>query len=137
MPVHTFAQYGRGLLLMSLQIRRVYEAPHKDDGLRVLVDRLWPRGLTKEAAAIDQWCRDCAPSSELRKWFDHDRAKWVEFRRRYFAELASREEFLEPIRTQSGSERVTLLYAAKDMQCNHALALMEYLSATAPHASRN
>jgi uncharacterized protein YeaO (DUF488 family) len=122
---------------MPLQIRRVYDTPHKDDGLRILVDRLWPRGLTKEAAAVDQWCRDCAPSSELRKWFAHDRAKWDEFRRRYFAELASREEFLEPIRTLSGRKRVTLLYAARDLQCNHALALMEYLIATTPRVSRN
>ena len=88
---------------------------------------MWPRGLAKEAAAIDEWVRECAPSDELRKWFDHDRAKWNEFKRRYFAELRIREELLAPIRSMAQKKRVTLLFAASDTECNNAVALMEYL----------
>ena len=115
---------------MPLQVKRVYASPHHEDGLRILVDRLWPRGLAKEAAAIDEWVRECAPSDELRKWFAHDRAKWNEFKRRYSAELRSKEELLAPIRSMANEKRVTLLFAASDTECNNAVALMEYLDET-------
>ena len=111
---------------MTLQIKRVYDSPGRDDGLRILVDRLWPRGLTKQDAAIDQWIRECAPSNELRKWFAHDPAKWEEFKQRYFAELRDKEELLAPIRALSGKQRVTLLFGASDVEHNNAVALMEY-----------
>jgi len=112
---------------MSLQIKRVYLLPQREDGIRILVDRLWPRGVTKEGAAIDHWFRECAPSNELRKWFGHDRAKWKEFKQRYFAELRDKEELLAPIRALS-KKHVTLLFGASDNECNNAVALMEYLN---------
>lgn len=121
---------------MPLQVKRVYASPHPDDGLRVLVDRLWPRGLGKEAAAVDKWVRECAPSDELRKWFGHDRAKWNEFKRRYFAELGSKEDLLAPIRAMARKERVTLLFGASDVERNNAVALMEYLGAKEAEAGR-
>ena len=112
---------------MPLRVKRVYAAPRRDDGVRILVDRLWPRGLAKDAAAIDQWVRDCAPSDGLRRWFAHDRVKWKEFKRRYFAELRRKPAALAPIRALAKSRRVTLLFAAADTECNNAVALMEYL----------
>jgi uncharacterized protein YeaO (DUF488 family) len=120
---------------MSLQVKRVYATPQPDDGLRILVDRLWPRGLAKEAAAIDEWVRECAPSDELRRWFAHDRMKWNEFKRKYFAELKRKEDLLSPIRASAKKERVTLLFGASDTECNNAVALMEYLSAKGPKVS--
>jgi len=112
---------------MSLQVKRVYLLPHRDDGIRILVDRLWPRGVTKEGAAIDHWFRECAPSNELRKWFAHDRSKWEEFKQRYFAELRDKDELLAPVRALS-KKHVTLLFGASDNECNNAVALMEYLN---------
>ena len=100
---------------MPLQVKRAYASPHHEDGLRILVDRLWPRGLAKEAAALDEWVRECAPSDALRKWFAHDRAKWNEFKRRYFAELRSKEELLAPIRCLANKKSVTLLFGASDL----------------------
>ncbi len=119
---------------MSIQIKRVYEAANREDGVRILIDRLWPRGLSKDAAAIDLWLKDCAPSDGLRKWFAHDRTKWDEFKRRYFAELAAREEALEPIRSMDRAKRITLLYSAADTECNNAVALLEYLGMPLPSA---
>ncbi len=110
-----------------LQIKRVYDPPAPADGVRVLVDRLWPRGLSKEAAAVDEWVRECAPSDELRKWFAHDRAKWPEFKQRYFTELEQHEEAVGPLRTLAAKKRVTLLFGASDEECNNAVALKEYL----------
>jgi uncharacterized protein YeaO (DUF488 family) len=112
---------------MPLKVKRVYASVHPDDGMRILVDRLWPRGLTKEDAAIDQWVRECAPSDDLRKWFGHDRAKWDAFKQRYFRELGSKEELLASTRALARKKRVTLLFAASDLECNNAIALMEYL----------
>lgn len=112
---------------MPLQAKRVYDPPQRDDGLRILVDRLWPRGLSKEKAAIDEWIRECAPSDNLRKWFKHDPARWEGFKRRYFSELKDKEELLAPIRTSAKKKRVTLLFAASDAEHNNAVALMEYL----------
>jgi uncharacterized protein YeaO (DUF488 family) len=121
---------------MPVQIKRVYDAPARQDGVRILVDRLWPRGLTKENAAIDQWAKECAPSNALRKWFAHDKTKWGEFKQRYFAELAGKEELLAPIRAMIRNKRVTLLFGATDMACNNAVALLEYLTITESLAPR-
>lgn len=114
-----------------LKIKRVYEAPADDDGYRVLIDRLWPRGLSKETARIDLWLKELAPSTELRKWFAHDPEKWDAFRERYFAELESQDEVLDALRAQMRRGRVTLLYGAKDEQHNNAVALQIYLKKNA------
>lgn len=106
-----------------LKIKRVYEVPADDDGFRVLVDRLWPRGLSKESAHIDLWLKDVAPSDALRKWFAHDPAKWPEFQQRYATELAARAEALSELRAQMRRGPVTLLYAAKDAAHNNAVVL--------------
>lgn len=112
----------------EIRIKRVYEAPSDEDGRRVLVDRLWPRGLGREAARIDDWLKQLAPSGELRRWFGHDPAKWAEFRRRYRAELESEPEGLGTLRAQvAAGGVVTLLYAAKDQRHNNAVVLAEYL----------
>ncbi len=121
---------------MPFQVKRVYASPHSDDGVRILVDRVWPRGLTKQDAAIEQWLRECAPSDELRKWFGHDRARWEEFKRRYFAELGGKEELLAPIRALAKKKRVTLLFGASDVEHNNAVALMEYLCTKKPSKGR-
>lgn len=114
---------------MKIKIKRVYDPPAAEDGQRVLVDRLWPRGLSKEHAALDDWIREVAPSNDLRRWFAHDRAKWIEFKRRYFAELAAPEarEALSSIRSLAAKGVVTLLYAASDEEYNNAVALGDYL----------
>lgn len=107
--------------------KRIYEAPSENEGYRVLVDRLWPRGVSKEEAQLDEWCKEIAPSTELRKWFDHDSKKFEEFAQRYKGELTAQEDsvrhFLEVVQKQS----VTLLYAAKDEEHNHALVLKDFL----------
>ena len=110
---------------MSIKIKRVYERPDKEDGTRILVDRLWPRGLTKKKAAVDIWLKNIAPSTELRKWFDHDPDKWNEFVRRYRRELKSNKEQTLVLRQQVKQRKVTLLYAAKDEEHNEALVLKD------------
>ncbi|WP_221056355.1 DUF488 domain-containing protein [Methanoculleus chikugoensis] len=110
-----------------LRTKRIYEEPSVDDGIRILVDRLWPRGLSKEKAEIDRWEKDLAPTSELRKWFGHDPAKWDEFLRRYRAELEGKEEELARLRQEASEGTVTLLYAAKDEEHNNAVALKRYI----------
>lgn len=111
----------------DIQIKRVYEPADKDDGARVLVDRLWPRGLSKERAALTLWLKEIAPSVELRKWFGHDPERWKEFVDRYRAELAHNEAAVAQLRVLAGKERVTLLYAAHDTEHNDAVALAAYL----------
>jgi uncharacterized protein YeaO (DUF488 family) len=111
---------------MPILLKRVYEKPAKQDGVRVLVERLWPRGLTKQEANIDLWLKDAAPSSELRKWFSHDLTKWEEFKKRYFAELDLKEELLSPLVEQAQRETVTFVYASKEERFNNAVALKEY-----------
>jgi uncharacterized protein YeaO (DUF488 family) len=120
---------------MAIRIKRVYEEADCTDGFRVLVDRLWPRGLAKTDARIDLWVKQAAPSAELRKWFAHDPAKWQEFRRRYFAELDARPEDLASLHDAARHCTVTLLYAARDTLHNHALALKAYLEARYPAPS--
>ena len=110
-----------------IRIKRVYAEPAADDGLRILVDRLWPRGLTKAAARLDHWAKEIAPSSELRRWYGHDPVKWKEFRSRYFAELDERTEAVGAFRGLIAKGRVTFLSAAKAEKLSHAVALREYL----------
>jgi uncharacterized protein YeaO (DUF488 family) len=111
-----------------LKIKRVYDGVDKSDGFRILVDRLWSRGLSKEKAKVDLWLKDVAPSSELRKWFAHKPNKWAEFKRRYFKELADdKSELVGLIRKKAKEGVVTLLYAAKNEKYNNAVALKEYL----------
>ncbi|WP_333582224.1 DUF488 domain-containing protein [Methanoculleus bourgensis] len=110
-----------------IRIKRVYEEPSEDDGLRILVDRLWPRGLSKAKAKVDRWEKDLAPTTELRRWFGHDPAKWEEFLQRYRAELEGKEEALARLRREANDGTVTLLYAAKDEEHNNAVALKRYI----------
>lgn len=110
-----------------LQLKRVYEPASKRDGLRILVERLWPRGIRKEDLAADDWRKDAGPSSELRQWFAHDPAKWDRFRQKYFAELDSRPEAWEPIRKAALRRTVTLLFSSHDEEHNNAVALKQYL----------
>jgi uncharacterized protein YeaO (DUF488 family) len=114
---------------MNIKIKRVYEQPDKDDGRRILVDRLWPRGLTKEKAGVDLWLKDIAPSTELRKWFGHDPERWEEFKERYRAELAEagKMEVLRDIAERAREENVTLLFGAKDIRHNDARALEAFI----------
>jgi uncharacterized protein YeaO (DUF488 family) len=114
---------------VSIRIKRVYDAAAPGDGCRILVDRVWPRGLTKEAARADRWMKELAPSAALRTWFGHDPDKWPEFRRRYFTELERQGEAIEALRAETRKGTVTLLYGARDAQHNNALALKQYLEA--------
>ncbi len=112
---------------MKIAIKRVYEPPSKEDGKRILVDRLWPRGLTKEKAAVDLWLKEIAPGTALRKWFDHDPAKWDEFKKRYRQELKQNKEPVVLLKEQLKKHNLTLLYAAKDETHNDAVVLKEFL----------
>lgn len=112
---------------MDVRLKRTSEAARADDGLRLLVDRLWPRGVRKDSLKLDAWLKEVAPSTELRKWFDHDPEKWEEFQRRYFAELDAQPEALERLLGAVREGRVTLLYSARDTEHNQAVALKVYL----------
>ncbi|WP_188758891.1 DUF488 domain-containing protein [Edaphobacter acidisoli] len=113
---------------MSLHIKRVYDEPAKSDGTRILVDRLWPRGLSKENAHVDLWLKDVAPSDELRKWFGHEPARWPEFRARYRAEIKKNPAQIALLRQAIGKGPATLVYGAKDEQHNQAVVLYEFLT---------
>jgi len=113
---------------MKIKIKRVYEAPAKDDGMRILVDRLWPRGLTKQKAAIDLWLKEIAPTAELRKWFAHDPKKWTEFRKKYLQELKENKEQVSIIKDHLKQGAVTLVYGARDQEHNEANVLEELLN---------
>lgn len=113
----------------AVHLKRVYDPPAPGDGARVLVDRVWPRGMTKQAAALTLWMKDVAPSSELRKWFGHDPERWTEFRRRYRAELDANKEAVSRLRDMTRHGVVTLLYGAHDTAHNQAVVLAEYLGA--------
>lgn len=112
----------------EIKLKRVYEKPEKSDGTRILVDRLWPRGLTKEKAAVDLWLKEIAPSTELRKWFGHDPKKWRSFRSRYETELKQHGDELKLIKEKAKSGTVTLLYGARDQEHNEAIVLKELLA---------
>ncbi len=112
----------------AVRIKRIYDPVSPDDGKRILVDRLWPRGVKKGAAMIDEWMKDIAPSDELRRWFSHDVSKWREFRDRYEKELGQRSELLERLKKDARSGPVTLLFAAKDTEHNNAVVLRDVIN---------
>jgi len=112
---------------MPIKLKRIYDEASKSDGMRILVDRLWPRGISKERAQVDEWMRDISPSNELRKWVHEDPSRWAEFKRKYFKDLREHEEALDVIRKTAKRKTVTLLFAAKDEKQNNAVALLEYL----------
>ncbi len=111
----------------SVRLKRAYERPAAEDGTRILVDRLWPRGVKKEHAAIDRWAKDFSPSTELRKWFGHDPVRWQDFRRRYAAELRQRSDQLDQLRDLARQGPITLVYAAHDELHNDAVVLRDVL----------
>ncbi len=119
---------------MTIRIKRVYEPPTAEDGRRYLVDRVWPRGATKAMLRLDGWLKDVAPSAVLRRWFGHEPARWPEFRRRYFAELARHPETWQPLLAEAARGSLTLLFSARDTAHNNAAALRDYLlSQRVPH----
>ena len=111
----------------QVKLKRAYDAPAKSDGRRVLVDRLWPRGVSKDMLRLDDWLKEVAPSAGLRKWFGHDPAKWSVFKDRYFRELDEQSEAVERLLARGRAETVTLIFGAKDVHHNDAVALKEYL----------
>ena len=131
---------GRTLMLKAIpaprvRVKRAYRPAASADGTRILVDRLWPRGVRKSAAAIDRWAKDVAPSTALRKWFAHDPARWPEFRGRYAAELRHHREELAELRALARRKRVTLVFAAHDERRNHAVVLRRVLLGRWPPAT--
>ena len=113
--------------MKTIQLKRVYEDKSKDDGYRVLVDRLWPRGVSKEDAHFDEWMKELAPSTELRKWFDHKQERFEEFTKRYKKELIEQNELLDKLKQIAEKKKVTLLFAAKDTEINNAVVIREVL----------
>jgi uncharacterized protein YeaO (DUF488 family) len=111
----------------DIQVKRIHEPPDPADGYRALIDRLWPRGISRPRAALDNWLIELAPSTELRKWFHEDPRRWTQFVRRYRAELRAQAPMLEALRQRARQQRLTLLYAARDPRRNHALVLRDLL----------
>ena len=118
--------YNRVVFRMSISLKRVYDTPAPSDGCRILVERLWPRGLSKQDAKVDLWPKEAAPSTELRRWFNHEPDKWAEFKRRYFEELRTRKP-LEPILERVRAGHVTFVFASRELRFNNAVALKEYV----------
>lgn len=116
---------------MAIAVKRIYEDPAPDDGTRVLVDRIWPRGVSKEDARLDRWLREVAPSDDLRRWFDHRADRWEAFKARYFEELEEAGEAVSWLREAAREGSVTLLFGARDQEHNQAVALKEYLGGDA------
>ncbi len=114
---------------MTIKLKRAYEDARKSDGTRILVERLWPRGLSKDRAQVDLWLKDVAPSTELRKWFGHDPSRWQEFRRRYHQELRRRPDVLQPLLAALAHGPVTLVYGSREERYNAAVALRDYVAA--------
>jgi uncharacterized protein YeaO (DUF488 family) len=112
---------------MTVTLKRVYAEPSESDGTRILVDRLWPRGLTKEKAKVDVWLKEIAPSAELRKWFNHEPSKWPGFKKRYQAELSNNTEALSALKKHLADGRATIVYGAKDEEHNEAVVIKQYL----------
>ena len=112
---------------LNLRVKRIYDPPEPSDGYRLLVDRLWPRGVSRERAALDAWMKEIAPSTELRRWFGHEPSRWQEFKRRYGLELDTNPELVAEIQALIRNQQVTLLYSARDRDHNQAVALVEYL----------
>jgi uncharacterized protein YeaO (DUF488 family) len=121
------SEFQRRKELMRIWLKRAYEEPGPNDGFRVLVDRIWPRGAGKEQLKLDAWLKEIAPSGKLRQWFGHDPEKWDEFRARYFEELGDKPKVVEDLRAMGGTGRITLVYGARDEKHNNAVALKEYL----------
>ena len=117
---------------MTIRVKRVYDDPDKADGRRVLVDRLWPRGLSKEKAQLDIWMKEISPSTELRHWYGHDPNKWSEFRAKYAVKLDANQSSVEELRAEVQAETMTFLYGSKEQKLNNAVALKEYLEAITP-----
>jgi uncharacterized protein YeaO (DUF488 family) len=115
---------------MEIKIKRAYESPSDDDGYRILVDRLWPRGISKEKAKVDFWPKELAPSTELRRWYGHDSEKWPEFKSRYFSELDSNPELVNKLLNYVGKGIVTFVYSSKELRLNNAVALKEYVESS-------
>lgn len=126
---------GMSGMAANIKLKRAYEAPEPADGVRILVDRLWPRGVSKEDAALDDWHKDVAPSTELRRWFGHDPARWTEFGRRYADELSDKKEQLKTLRALARKNTVTLVYGAHDEVHNQAVVLRNVLLGKAPTAA--
>jgi uncharacterized protein YeaO (DUF488 family) len=112
---------------MAIQLKRAYDKPQKSDGYRVLIDRIWPRGVKKEDLKLDEWLKALAPSTELRQWFGHDPEKWDEFRRRYFRELDFYPEEIQKLREKADAGPLTIVFGSKEERFNNAMALKEYL----------
>jgi uncharacterized protein YeaO (DUF488 family) len=112
---------------MAIQLKRAYDKPQKGDGFRVLIDRIWPRGIRKEDLRLDEWLRSLAPSTELRQWFGHDPEKWEEFRRRYFRELDTHPEEIKLLREKMREGPLTIIFGSREERFNNATALKEYL----------
>jgi len=118
-----------GLTIVKIELKRIYDPPVPDDGFRILVDRLWPRGVSKEHAELSLWLKTIAPSTELREWFGHSPARWQEFRQRYRAELGHQQEALETLYDATKKHpQITFLYSAKDRERNNAVVLLEYIN---------
>jgi uncharacterized protein YeaO (DUF488 family) len=120
-----------------IQVKRVYEPASPEDGIRVLVDRIWPRGMTKQEARLDMWLKEIAPSTALRKWFAHDPAKWTDFKKRYAQELDSHREILANLAAKAKRSAVTLLFGSKEERYNNAAALKEYLERRRSHGPKS
>ena len=123
---------GTGIKAAHIRLKRAYEPPATSDGRRILVDRLWPRGISKADAAIDRWMKDIAPSTELREWFGHDAARWPEFQRRYALEVRKHREQLAELRRLARKDPLTLVYSARDETHNDAVALRQVLLGRSP-----
>lgn len=111
----------------NIKLKRAYDPPNQDDGIRILVDRLWPRGVKKVNAAINHWMKEIAPSTELRRWFGHDPARWAEFQRRYERELKQHQQNVDQLRSLAKRGVITLIYAARDQDHNEAVVLRDFL----------
>ena len=115
---------------MEIKIKRAYDSSSDNDGCRILVDRLWPRGISKEKAKVDFWLKELAPSTELRRWYGHDPEKWAEFKSRYFAELDGNPELVNELLDYVGKGTVTFIYSSKEQRLNNAIALKEYVESS-------
>ncbi|MDR3503953.1 MAG: DUF488 domain-containing protein [Legionella sp.] len=114
--------------MATIEIKRIYDTPEKTDGFRILIDRLWPRGIKKTDAAIDLWVKEIAPSNTLRKWFNHDAEKWLEFQKSYAKELVDKQDLIDLIKEKAKHQKVTLLFGSKEMKHNNAAALLNIIN---------
>ncbi len=118
---------------MPIFLKRAYDKPSSEDGKRILVERLWPRGLKKEDAKIDEWLKDLAPSTELRKWYSHDPAKWMQFKEKYWKELKEKDAEISKLSQEANKETLTFVFASREEKFNNAVALKEYIETKSKH----